>query len=66
MIPEYGRQAPLVRASEDVERIVRRRAVLTVCRYVPDVGEAAHVLEVLGLDPHEGRKPTVCDGRSVS
>lgn len=66
MIPEYGQQRPLVYASADVERITRRRAVLTVCQLAPSAGEAAHVLEVLGLAPHEGTTATEFDGRPVS
>lgn len=57
MIPEYGRQQPLVLASPNVEREVRRRAVRAVCELAPSAVAARDVLDALGLDPREGRVP---------
>lgn len=55
MIPEYGQQLPVVTASDDVERTIRRRAVLNVCGLARDAVDAEYVMDVLGLDPREGR-----------
>lgn len=55
MIPEYSRQLPLTSAHEDVEREVRRRAVLSVCYLATDAEDADNLLEALGLRPNEGR-----------
>lgn len=55
MIPEYRTQLPLSPAHEDVEREVRRRAVLSVCHLATDAEDADLLLEALGLRPSEGR-----------
>jgi hypothetical protein len=55
VIPEYRRGVTLRPPAADVvERETRRRAVLTVCAYVGTT-DAQDVLDILGLDPHEGR-----------
>jgi hypothetical protein len=56
VIPEYRRGINLrPPAPEVVERDTRRRAVLTVCHYAHDSHDAENVMDVLGLDPREGR-----------
>lgn len=61
MIPEYQRQLPLTSAHEDVEREVRRRAVLSVCCLATDAEDADNLLEALGLRPNEGRRRATCE-----
>lgn len=60
MIPEYRRGVlPLPQADVDHTARQRARAIVAVCGLAdgrPDhVEAAAHVLEVLGLDPREAR-----------
>jgi hypothetical protein len=56
VIPEYRRGVTLrPPAADDVERDTRRRAVLAVCAHAVDSHDAEDVMDVLGLDPREGR-----------
>jgi hypothetical protein len=55
VIPEYQRGVTLVGYDQAYEAQQRRRAVLAVCGLAQDAEDADHVLEVLGLRPHEGR-----------
>lgn len=66
MIPEYRRGVTLrPPATDDVEADVRRRAVLTVCALSSSAEAADDVLDVLGLDPREGRPTTEHDDRRI-
>jgi len=55
VIPEYQRGVTLAGYDQAYEVQQRRRAVLAVCWLAQDADDADHVLEVLGLRPHEGR-----------
>jgi hypothetical protein len=50
----------------DASRRVRRDAVHAVCALLDDAEAAARVLDILGLDPHEGLELVTVDATSAS
>jgi hypothetical protein len=55
VIPEYLKGVTLAPADDAVERATRHRAVRCVCANALSAEDADYTLEVLGLDPREGR-----------
>lgn len=51
----YETELVYQRASSDVERVVRGKAVRATCALAVDAHDAEYLLDVLGLRPEEGR-----------